>query len=119
MIKAQDLRIGNFVELNGSYGQVEAVDKYNNIKVFDYYPVCQIKPIPLTEEILLKCGFEKSNYSKYNLVLDVQNLQLTARCFSKISFQIGDLYLGDTNLKYLHQLQNFCSVFGEELNVKL
>ena len=57
-MEAKDFRIENWVLENGSYRQIEADDFYN--------PQL-LNPIPLTEEILLKCGFELQNeFLKYS-----------------------------------------------------
>ena len=65
MIQANELRIGNWIEDRdtGRIGVVSLISKEEvvlNLKksrVWLYFE--DLKPIPLTEEILLKCGFEK------------------------------------------------------------
>ena len=85
-------------------------------------------PIPLTEEILLKCGFTKSrNIGCYDTDKDAFFFES-----DKISLTI-DFILSSSNhyyrsnpvdgaipLKYLHQLQNLVfSVTGKELEINL
>lgn len=78
-----------------------------------------IKPIPLTEEILLKCGLDLIGTSYFIK-------QLTCIYFSKPYVEATQLLVksnsGDklTSVMYLHQLQNlYFELTGQELNVKL
>jgi hypothetical protein len=110
VMKANELRIGNWVEHNqpkrGYYTTVqESTFSVNVEKLF--------KPIPLTEEWLLKFGFEKT--TKWN------NVQHT-----KGILQIRNLYIlfvngrnqSWINLKHVHQLQNlYFALTGEELTI--
>lgn len=79
-----------------------------------------IKPIPLTQELLLKCGFEK------NKTRDDQGVY---PFFRKRNFRcrliLGVLSMIEykdrhQDIKYLHQLQNlFFVLTGEELKITL
>lgn len=118
MIKATELRIGNWVD--GGYND----RLYYRIKEHDFLNTdfAITKPIPLTEEILLKCGFDFFNTCLYHPVIKHQY---------QFRFYENDLYYGfygecefiketQQPIKYLHQLQNlFYSLTGEELNVEL
>ena len=67
MIKANELRIGNLV-INAK-GENIIVD---NITIGICFGLPKTyKPIPLTEEILLKCGFEKRDVSLMTKELNV------------------------------------------------
>ncbi|MCP4058337.1 MAG: hypothetical protein GY738_13675, partial [Pseudoalteromonas sp.] len=79
-MKAESLRLGNYVHFNKSHkelGIVTAISKeigkdldmvYLNQRIDNYFLMKHIKPIPLTEEWLLKLGFEKrSDYHKDNI----------------------------------------------------
>jgi hypothetical protein len=115
MIDARELRIGNWVDdSKGILYQIEKSDfEFKNFNI--------TTPIPLTTEILVKCGF----YSKYKSV--------------HMQWNIGGFYLhqkSDENdahelipeeqvfyyefmyeIKYLHQLQNlYYALTGIELN---
>ena len=76
------------------------------------------KPIELTEEILLKCGFENN--------LDIYFFD-EIEGYIKLPFKGSEYFLfksygGDAvcKLKYIHQLQNlYHTIIGNELNVKL
>ena len=66
-MEAKELRIGNYYQYAGNSGIVTTRLKGIKINEFGFYSdldgtnleIC--KPIPLTEEILLKCGFENHN----------------------------------------------------------
>lgn len=87
-------------------------------------PDCFIRPIPLTEELLLKCGFKKIPKTLY--VDDLSDLR-TATTYKKGSivwntdtrkFWVGIIELN--HIKHLHQLQNlYFAITGEELEVEL
>ena len=128
-MKAKELRIGNYIiEFKGIK---DNENKYSIKKVntrilrliesetrTDNY--LSFIPIPLTEEILLKCGAEKINHidgSKFHLIQN-KKTNIKIRFYKTLvsvnsSFSIYDL-------KYLHQLQNlYFALTGEELNVNL
>ena len=81
-------------------------------------------PIPLTEDILLKCGFKRVPKNLY--VDNLKDLR-TAVTYLKGSIiwnestrivWVGNIALD--NIKYLHELQNlYFAITGEELEVKL
>lgn len=158
MIAANELRIGNWVNVkvegkdglfDGNY-QIEEIRKdvilFNN----GIHPAYRmLYPIPLTEEILLKCGFEYilpydkndnwemklGNYkdSKEDPKLDGKDV-LPVFCSSSDLIQEGrgayvaicedsGSYLANMHVNeilYLHQLQNlYFALVGKELEVKL
>ncbi len=119
MIDAKELRIGNI--LNGENGPVIVCALNDNgrvaVKYLDHVPLfaqeakeISIKPILLTENILLKCGFE-THYlgikTYYHPLLELDH-----------EFKLMGV---DHSIKviYLHQLQNiFFALTGEELKIK-
>lgn len=132
MIKANELRIGNFLKDQQS-GEILIVDELTATGIATIvldrskYPLkegWQAVPIPLTPEELEKCGFENKlsiagfptglyqkngldiGYSGDDIVLD----QYSAR------FKSEGLFV---KVKYLHQLQNlYYALTGEELEYK-
>jgi len=127
-MEARELRIGNLMELpNGEISKVTGFTE--NGKVWfvrePKHEECalkinQVKPIQLTEEWLLKFGFER----------DVSDLIIEINNHSELSFDEDlDCYLSidnghewnstDINIKYVHQLQNlYFALTGEELTIK-
>lgn len=77
-----------------------------------------LNPIPLTEEILLKCGFEKVRFEKY-----AHKKLNKLRAYPHITNDFGVYIMGAYTLphiKYLHQLQSlYFAITGEELNIQL
>lgn len=73
MINAKELRIGNYVYL-GEKPKIVKMDYqlFNSLLVFDYFK--KINPIPLSEEILLKCGFEKQNWCGLNSGMPIKGI---------------------------------------------
>lgn len=115
-MKSNELRIGNYIlnpyqnkiytvsGINDSstinnkdriYIKTKEIDEYSvNINVF--------KPIQLTEDILVKCGFVKIDNDRFELK----------------SFGIIDI--STKQGKHLHQLQNlYFALTGEELEITL
>lgn len=108
MIKANELRIGNYFQSNvvGTLciGQIHPAD----FALYDGVILSNIEPIPLTEEWLIKFGF-----SVYKHGAELGNFSIL-KLLNPIEYNC----LG-VNLKYVHQLQNlyFC-LCGEELTIK-
>lgn len=126
MIQAKELRIGNFinVSLNGKnwikkvsivgFETLRIVDNGKNIKVEQEW----ITPIPLTEDILLKCGFDS------DMILATREGEL--RYYGNGRMDIGGyesctlsmVFISECN--YLHQLQNlYFALTGKDLEVEL
>jgi hypothetical protein len=146
---ANELRIGNLIKFDNLIGDKRIVTitgrfftSFNNedgMEINNFY-----QPIPITEEILLKCGFDVNPISKI-----VKSFQKTVKItmanseilsLSKNSDKNGYWYLvfrqGDNtenhrmhindlvflrrDLQYLHQLQNFYFALTEtELEITL
>ena len=108
MIAPQELRLGNWININGSPFQVELPD-LNLIANKDGKSTYE--PIELTEDWLFKFGFEKLNYTYWAKGLAVHNHDI-------VSFYM--LYEQNrTYIKYVHQLQNlYFALTGEELKIK-
>ena len=118
-MKANELRIGNYytsVKFNAPV-KCELSDLYElyilSDGATDYPPVERIfKPIPLTEEILLKCGFEKFGmaYVSFSFVINKWSDRMLMVGWSG----------GNVNVKYVHQLQNiYLALTGGELKIEL
>lgn len=121
MIKAEELRIGNYVK-SARTGEIIPVDWIAIKCVHDGNTLppahgtgIAYEPIPLTGEILLKCGFEKGDYNEFRHT----NLIGTLTLYDGIcEIHLGDLY--SVWIESLHRLQNlYFSLTGQELKIKL
>ena len=124
-MKANELRIGNYVLFNNFIQPQRAVvvdGKFllpfnkTDLEINNYY-----QPIPLTEEWLLKFGFEKESNKSYStgeeIVYGVYKLdELTYNSIQKNWWFNGVL---SNQPIYVHQLQNlYYALKGEELTIK-
>ena len=124
-LKANELRIGNFV-LDDTSDNVMIVSRienkdYTEWNSGDKYNICclkfgtkgyyegNFKPIPLTKEWLKKFGFKKERGESYKL----GKYQLYYLLYYE-GYKVGEL-----TIKYVHQLQNiYFASSGEELTIK-
>lgn len=126
MIEPKDIRIGNLVDLYGHPLKVSTFSPdYCNFEKFSGTADFEdIKPIPLTEEWLIKFGFEKGKYHTYKLYYGggtkENGKHLTYVCESgNIELCRGHLTTADAAVHFVHQLQNlYFSLTGKELTVK-
>lgn len=120
-MEAKELRIGNWVNVPESafgfysytYRISPAFIEVRTNGVYQTFEINDIKPIPLTPEILEKAGFERigNKWKLKNISIGLGN--------SFISCLIGQTYI-EPNLKHLHQLQNlYFALTGEELKIEL
>lgn len=130
MIDPKSLRIGNWVEYLGKQFPCD-INTIYAISMIEG-PSEMYKPIPLTPEILEKCGFENQHgYSDTFIIKDKgYPLDPYAAVGNFCVFlengiaQIGCGYQNAENkigleFKYLHQLQNIIYILtGEELEYK-
>jgi hypothetical protein len=119
-MNVQELRIGNLIHYSGSY-LTEDNNEFNEslaaylLLVRDEWDF--VKPIPLTEEWLLKFGFEQAS----DYWTEPGN-----GCFELGKQKEGWVYCVNTReydvsepIQYVHQLQNlFYAVTGRELTIK-
>ena len=145
-MKASELRLGNYIQVNNgsnytgigtvatmsNTGEENDVAYYDNNGLYEYTDLRLFQPVPLTEEWLLKLGFEaysthvnyielqiKSNKPsnhvviRYGLQRDYFNIFNHSECdFTEMQYL--------TEVKFVHQLQNlfYCLSGGEELTIK-
>ena len=128
-MKAQELRIGNLVNVPNKEQSPFRIDYFDENKVYQnqgfyntefglvpYHPltwdISDCAPIPLTPEILEKCGFVSHAINYYHLgefYISYANIGL-------FEYRHRDTYV---IFKHLHQLQNlYYALTGEELNYK-
>lgn len=121
MLEAKDLRQGNYVYFNGKNKKIGSVyfifDKTValNQRHDVFYDLKYLEPIPLTEEILLRLGFEKEldNFYRKNKI-----------CMIEILFHDNGIIVSSqsvclSSVKYLHDIQNlYYSLYKQELTLK-
>lgn len=117
MIKSNELRVGNWINYLGDNMKFNEIGLSNLFNPDNDIYGTDFEPIELTEEILLKCGFEKT----------IVNTMIKA--WLNFSFYLtirddGDLFYewkgGNIQVKYLHQLQNlYFSLHNKELEIEL
>ena len=121
-MKVFELRIGNWIEGVDGICQITEILK-NGVNVtnpddtpphyFDW-----IEPIPLTEEWLLKFGFEnKGRILSSDVISYVNKFGAEVRHYTEYRFFIPELRTGIW-IQYIHQLQNlYFALTGEELTI--
>lgn len=133
MIKAEEVRIGNYVYIHNWHSIVNGIfhqsdNGVNKIIIqgddFLDYDIKFIKPIPISPEILEKCGFEKRGEEEndvwYILPLGYffgHRVAITGNFLNGKWIPHGD---NKPPLEYLHQLQNlYYCLTGTELTITL
>ena len=127
MIHATELRIGNLVECANEIWEVESVSSSainavhrpteNSFGEYSGFSVDQIKPIPLTEEWLLKFGFEQEYKSPMHSTYWIENLSYYF--WHENKSQYANCKGLQIDCQFLHQLQNlYFALTGKELELK-
>jgi hypothetical protein len=127
MLQANELRIGNyFIDTIGAYAnpntiqQVESIDNngvntWQDMSASGCCPFDKMKPIPLTPEILEKCGFKKRRGGAYGIIWHKERIDII-----KDEDKLYYRQFQRLPIRYLHQLQNlYYALTGEELEVHL
>lgn len=118
-LTAQQLRIGNLIywdipQKAGVPHRVVGIleDTLHTIPI-SIGSMNEYKPIPLTEEILIRLGFHKE-FNKYKL----KGFQFIAKKVADdIGFHLNAVYV-NVECKYVHQLQNlYFALTGTELTL--
>jgi hypothetical protein len=110
-MRAEELRIGNYVYVDYEIKQFKMswFDDHVNFEE-------EFKPIPLTDELLLRLGFELNECDNYELAYIVE----INSTFTIIDEERGYFYIDARNneIKYLHQLQNlYFALTNKELEI--
>lgn len=133
MIDVKELRIGNWVGcdediyiVNGIWNEGVVCLTMKDNDPHNIHP-SNLQPIPLTSEILEKCGFVK----EFNGTQDIYTLQSGLLTYSIATTQIKDKEMSlwcdnafagciDIKVQFLHDLQNIIySTSKTELNIQL
>lgn len=134
-IKAEDLRVGNFVNTPNAKQNPFRVDYFDKNKVYQengtyelgeikdipFHPLTwdiqDISPIPLTEESLIMYGFEEEVNSKFVKFWRKSGITIFHRYdLSPNEFELSGF---DLKIKHLNQLQNlYYALTNTELTIK-
>ena len=128
MIQPSELRVGNkvFFDKEKNLYYTISMSDFSSLNVFD-----KIEPIPLTEEILQKCGFDKdirdSGFNEYDEVvyffdgIDIYDKTESDSgfCYATYTKYENRGFKGGWTIKSLHQLQNLIhSLTRKEIEFK-
>lgn len=121
-MKAKDLRKGNCVNKDGVMVIADTllIHQYNSLLML-------LEPIPLTEEWLLKFGFEEPEFTHglyvkgcLNIVIGTNNIWRDT--FIKVNDNIVTIHQEESTSegsRFVHQLQNlYFEITGEELKLE-
>ena len=132
-MKAQELRIGNYVNTSERSGNIYQICRQGIVRTINNgscnitpngcsSPVVTVKlkniePIPLTEEWLMKFGFRTHDHHDYFIdISPASDFRAWLSVFQGNGFFYIDAF--DIKFKYVHQLQNlFFALTGEELTI--
>lgn len=114
MINANELRLGNWVYYVNVVNEPYLIDAPRKIELASV-----LNPIPLTEDILIKAGFEKDIWHMPALKHNGWKFYMTEQLF--FTWLVWDNGHDDTSLcliKTVHQLQNLYHILtGKELEI--
>ncbi len=119
-MKANEMRVGNYYDHNGEVKQVTP----NTILEVWEAERDWCKPIPLSEEVLIRCGFEKNKNEDrsdcfYFISVGVSQLHINPDNGVAWIFRGDNIFNNPTLIEYLHQLQNlYFALTGEEIVLK-
>ena len=133
MIKPTELRLGNYVNLNdGSdiddFRKVSGIGSkilYLRIKQCRVSEVHvnfnRVYPIPLTEELLEKCGFQELYRTDHSIRLELMDYpEIEYKWNATFNWMLTYKTTVIGNVKYLHELQNAVYFLtGKELDVQI
>ena len=120
-MKENEVRSGNLVQVCLFNASLES--SYREYDPVWYKEIGEFKPIPLTEEWLVKFGFSKATDDSFELNLDNMWSKIVIK--DDMSFGIeeinggGSVCFENDRLDYIHRLQNlYFALTGEELTIK-
>ena len=129
MIQPKELMLGNWVYLDGDEKypvRVEAVyadyvflqPKAEGFEIFSARED-EICPIPLTEEVFHKNGFEYLSGVYYLEQCTLPEFYKDVDGKFYVSVDLGCYKLSEQPIKYVHQLQNILTIAGIEFDFKI
>jgi len=135
-LQASELRIGNLVKHDGKIGAVcviyeDAINFTDETSLVGWYTLefdseTELKPIPLTEDWLLRMGFEISpdelqdSWEGVSWQYKIHDFYMLSNPVFYFAYNHDNHieYFTDDAMEYVHQLQNlFYALVGEELTI--
>lgn len=111
MIQANELRVGNWIDLGGQRNYYKVKD--------EEYGCLNLNGIPITKDILLKCGFRKDEDISYRWYFDFGWAVIIAYDLDDNCVRIGDSW-DFSKVIYVHELQNLIFALTKtELTINL
>lgn len=128
-MKPSELRLGNWINTIEGPAQVREITDYERLAAGTDKRVVDLRnagPIPLTEEILLSTGFQKS-YAHRNPQFVrpinwpfVHEVRTEFFCLELVEGKFTSEHCFNRVILYVHQLQNlFFALTGQELEINL
>lgn len=123
MIEAKELRTENWVNVDGEELKVKEIHERGlrlERGIGCLYNL--VKPIPLTEEWLIKFGFEDNGRDSYGVHLFEKDGFEIARPYRSKTYLCENITINGVSgfdIKHVHSLQNlYFALTGEELTIK-
>ena len=122
-MKANEFRVTNFVNYNGEMFPIifiglDSVVLIRKDQSTFTVKLDRIKPISITDKILLSCGFKKRKSCFGYWIYEIM-FQHTVFSVEEVDLGLCYFYIGNTHVtqtRYVHELQNlYFSITGEEL----
>ena len=136
-MKPQELSIGNLVCYNGKVVKVEQITKHKigyhtkpNETRMNYARLCEIEPIPITEEWLTKIGFILPEHKEFYVMCCINGKDNSIRLTRYFNLWNAEIFASHPEvvmfectilgLRFVYELQNaYYLVAGKELDIKL
>ena len=121
-MKAEELRIGNWVLCEPNNACIERTIDYEDFKLA-HFDSERFKPIPLTEEWLERFEFDEDGFKQYEFINWGIKVKKDPHAISEPNWIVFHGFMNQfseiVSLKHVHQLQNlFYCLCGEELEIK-
>lgn len=121
MIDVRELRLGNYLLLNNKPVRVGGIpNMYKLIIPGEQYAVGveEFEPIPMNDELFIKCGFRKENKGYYRA--DIGHVSSNQYGYYLQLKECASETIRVIKIEYLHQLMNLLfSMKKRELDVEL
>ena len=136
-MKPTELSIGNLVMYNGKVVKVEQITKHKigyhtkpNETRMNYARLCEIEPIPITEELLTKIGFILPEHKEFYIMCCINGKDNSIRLTKYFNLWNAEIFASHPEvvmlectilgLRFVHELQNaYYLITGKELEIKI